>query len=162
MASPGSPKFAPIPFSKLPSSELVKLKPTYSSPLHERRSMYKRSSWFKPVLTTSSDSDDFPIGNQTSCDNLTSNFKEGQNNLSLNCTKWHTCNRDIYPTRQKFEKSLSEGNTSAHACPLIKYKRQISAQPVSQSNVKPRKISMPAKPAVKFCTEIQIYEIKRH
>jgi len=45
---------------------------------------------------------------------------------------------------------------------VIKYNRQVSVQPLSQPKHKPRKISLPAKPGVKFCTEIQIFEIKRH
>ena len=165
MSSPGSPKFAPIPFSKINSPELVHLKPTYNSPLHARRSMYKNASAFKPVLTTSSDSDDYPIGSPMSCDQMTSsNVVDRQQSMRTNSLNRLGSDHpgEIYPTRQKFLKSLSEESRPTNNVSVIKYNRQVSVQPLSQPKHKPRKISLPAKPGVKFCTEIQIFEIKRH
>lgn len=171
MSSSGSPNFAPIPFSKLTSSYFVDPMSSNVSTSDVRRSLYKTSTSVKHSLTSSSESEDSVIGSQGSCDNITSYSQfpgrvccyQNAENRRKQFNDKNTCNQ--LPISRKAGKYSSYDDDKDHISPMIKYKRQVSAQPAkkdSQLNLTSRKISLPTKPVVQFCTEIQIYEINRH
>lgn len=171
MSSSCSSNFTPIPFSKLSSQEALNLKPANLCHLHAKRETYRNSSWSGSSGSTSSDSDD-SIGSPKSpksCDQMTSPFTKGHGSLAANVNRQKIVNNKngfSSPTmRQKCVKSEADRCRSSHLNPPVKYTRQSSVQAVQtyqHASCVPRKISLPAKPAVQFSAEIQIYELKRH
>ncbi|KAL4217242.1 hypothetical protein ACF0H5_023693 [Mactra antiquata] len=180
----------PFSQMKSPGKPDIELNPPRSSPLASRRGEYKKAASFEQTTPVSrclrppfrssfsSDSDESPIGSpilkprlmsqqsdqssngvvmtaHASSTTTTSAFEKKNTNIQRSTT-FSTPSS----TKPLYIRDDDKKSNSAPGSPIIRYKRQLSTQPVSgsESDLNRRKISLPNKTVVQFSTEIKIIE----
>jgi len=179
-----TPDFATIPFSKMVADDKceTRAKSARGSAALEKRDGFRDSknnfTWNRPGRSSSFSSD----SDEALFDDISVNDYELQrgNVVQFDEKVLDKSMKDLHIDSEKvkvprlangrwspgprvnFVKSASEGAQSAPNSPQLKLRRQISAQITrsgSQNDVSQRKVSLPNKPSVTFCTQIKVYNV---